>query len=412
MRSTRRRNPIVATSLALRGRDRLKYLDEVWPMLVQTYLEGTGKVPHKEPDELVKDYPLWELYFHDDGRVAAFVLSKETPYGLKHAASGSDGSLDGKDTMKDILRRNFHAPGVYGETSHKVEHVAAKGDPPVVCSVEVARVLGKKIRPSEDGIHYVRHITDVGDVEKVMMGRPLGIETTRYSQPSCPVPPDGELLPNPRRQPLRAPSTTPTKKRPLSRSAPAPRGVPPRLAPTRRLRRNPEDGGVIHDLMGKLMEFKYAVMDAAGDDPESTRFDVNEYPVSKYALQSYLDVPVLGWGATRVVVRLPSGNVAKLPWGDEEQDTNVREWENWQEASPEVRQMLLPPLELTYGVIVFPHVKTVEDRDYDDPALEAARKKWAKLWNARAPGANASDFQRNANWGIYDGRLVLIDYAD
>lgn len=411
MRSSRRRNPVVATSLALRGRDRLKYRDEIWPMLVDTYLAGTGKVPHKEPEELVKDYPLWEVYLHDDGRVAAFVLSKETPYGLKLAAFGSDGSLDGKDTAKDILRRGFHSPGVYGETSHKVEHVASKGDPPVVCSVEVARVLGKKIRPSEDGIHYTRHITDVGDVEKVMMGRPLGIETTRYSQPSCPVPPDAELLPNPRRRPLRAPSVTPTKKRPLSRTAPAPRGLPPRLTPSRRLRRNPEDAGVIRDLLARLQEFKYAVMEAAGDDPYDMPFDPNEYPISKYTLMSYLDAPILGFGATRVVVRLPSGNVAKLLWSDDI-SSNEDEWQNWQEASPEVRQMLLPPLEYVEGVLVYPHVETVEGRGYDDPDLVAARARWAKLWNARAPGANASDFQRNANWGIYDGRLVLIDYAD
>jgi len=384
-------------------------------MLVETYMASTGKVPHKEAHELVDDYPLWEVYLHDDGRVAAFVLSKETRYGLKRAASGSDGSLDGKDTAKDILRRGFHAPGVYGETSHKVEHAAAKGDPPVVCSVEVARILGKKVRPSGDGIHYTRYITDVGDVEKVMMGRPIGIETTRYSEPACPIPPDAELLPNPLRRAMRAPSTTPTRKRPLSRSAPAPRGLPPRLAPPkapRRLRRNPEDAGVIRDLMGKLMDFKYAVMEASGEDPEYTRFDVNDYPINKYDLESYLDTKVLGWGATRVVVKLPSGNVAKLPWGDEEQDTNVREWENWQQASPEVRRMLLPPLELTYGVIVFPRVVTEDRRDYDDPDLVAARERWSRLWHARAPGANASDFHRNSNWGTYEGRLVLIDYAD
>jgi hypothetical protein len=177
-------------------------------------------------------------------------------------------------------------------------------------------------------------------------------------------------------------------------------------------RRNPEDRAVVRELMDKLTDFKYAVMEASGEDPEYTRFDMNDYPINKYALESYLDTKVLGWGATRVVVTLPSGNVAKLPWGDEERETNVREWENWQEASPEVRRMLLPPLELIDGVIVFPRVVTEDRRDYDDPDLVAAREEWTKLWNARAPGANASDFHRNSNWGTYEGRLVLIDYAD
>ena len=126
---------------------------------------------------------------------------------------------------------------------------------------------------------------------------------------------------------------------------------------------------------------------------------------------SYLDAPILGFGATRVVVRLPSGNVAKLLWSDDISSTED-EWNNWQQASPEVRRKRLPPLEYVEGVLVYPHVETVEGRGYDDPDLVAARARWARLWNARAPGANASDFQRNANWGIYDGRLVLIDYAD
>ena len=717
MRPSRRRNPPVAHSIVLRGHDRQQYLDEIWPQLVRTYMESTGIVPHSSPDELLKDYAVWDVYFHDDGRVASFVLSKETPYGLKHAASGHDGSRDGKDTAKDVLRRGFHAPGVYGETSHGVEHVAAKGDPPVVCSVNVKRVLGKDIQRSRDGIHYTRTITGVGPVEKVMLGRPVGIETTRYSEPSCPIPPDAELVANPRRRGLRGrpPRMNPaidlapyrgksakqlvalvkkhrktvdaakelergrkllakhgykTDKRlgsgqaatvytlidypkyvaklthdpldaavmsevqvlgvrpglpdvvgvadlgnnlygiilerllPLTEAEDAlvetlgeqtafgreaddtvwkyyakkprqlelleaaktvralgftptdigagnvmkrangswvvsdlgfskpsssvrtrdiprfqnPRAQNPRPAPARRLRRNssphadweerlhaltiamkvrsiprydqqtaalirlaldyvpptdhlwtrpppspsvprsatnedivralqvagrrheadvatgragppqfdtaalaragigqtrrnPEDAGVIRDLLARLQEFKYAVMEAAGDDPYDTPFDPHEYPISKYTLLSYLDAPILGFGATRVVVRLPSGNVAKLLWSDDI-SSNEDEWNNWQQASPEVRRMLLPPLEYVEGVLVYPHVETVEGRGYDDPDLVAARARWARLWNARAPGANASDFQRNANWGIYDGRLVLIDYAD
>lgn len=152
-------------------------------------------------------------------------------------------------------------------------------------------------------------------------------------------------------------------------------------------------------------------MEAAGDDPYETSFDPMDYPIFDDTIASYLDAPVLGWGASRVVVLLPSGNVAKLPWTDDI-DSNDREWGNWQEASEEVRAMLLPPLEYVSGVIVFPRVKTVHDRDYDDPELAAARNRWRDLWSAAAPGANAQDFQNTQNWGIYDGRIVLIDYAE
>ena len=153
-------------------------------------------------------------------------------------------------------------------------------------------------------------------------------------------------------------------------------------------------------------------MEAAGEDPYETSFDPMAYPIYDDTLASYLEAPVLGWGASRVVVLLPSGNVAKLPWADDIIDSNEQEWENWQQASEEVQQMLLPPLEYVSGVLVFPLVKTVHDRDYDDPELAAARTKWKRLWSARAPGANAQDFQNTQNWGIYDGRIVLIDYAE
>lgn len=181
-------------------------------------------------------------------------------------------------------------------------------------------------------------------------------------------------------------------------------------------RRNPEDRAHIRDLLARLQDFKENARYAGdaqydGDDPYGITFDPMDYPLHDGTINSYLDTEVLGWGGTRVVVLLPSGNVAKLPWSDEFA-SNEQEWNNWQEASPEVRRMLLPPLEYVSGVLVFPYVKTVEDRDYDDPELAAARTKWKRLWSARAPGAKAQDFENTQNWGIYDGRLVLIDYAD
>ena len=190
----------------------------------------------------------------------------------------------------------------------------------------------------------------------------------------------------------------------------APTSPRPRKAP-RRLRRNPEDRGYVRDLLARLQEFKENVMEAAEVDPYETSFDPMEYPIDDTTMQAYLDAPVLGWGASRVVVLLPSGNVAKLPWSDA-YESNEREWDNWNEASSEVQEMLLPPLEYISGVLIFPHAETVHHLDYGDPTLAAARTKWKRLWSAGAPGANVQDFENTQNWGIYDGRVVLIDYAD
>jgi hypothetical protein len=193
--------------------------------------------------------------------------------------------------------------------------------------------------------------------------------------------------------------------------------------PALRRRRNPEDRGHVRDLLDRLKEFTDNVMEAAGDDPYETTFDPMEYPIDDTTMQAYLDAPVLGWGATRVVVLLPSGNVAKLPWSDMTQASTDNEWDRWQAASDEVREMLLPPLEYVgggIGVIVFPFVRTAEAAglDYDHPWLVEAREKWKALWLAGAPGAEAEDYQNTQNWGVYTDpdtgtkRVVLIDYGD
>jgi len=181
--------------------------------------------------------------------------------------------------------------------------------------------------------------------------------------------------------------------------------------PAPRRRRNPEDKAFIRDLVARLQDYKDNVVEEAGGDPDR-EFDPNDYPIYKGDIADYLGVPVLGWGATRVVAVLPSGNVVKLPWSDTGAESSDREWENWNEASEEVQELLLPPLEYVAGAIVFPRVKTVTDRDYDDPELDAARKAYARLYRSNAPGANAQDFQNTQNWGVYDGRLVLLDYGD
>jgi hypothetical protein len=177
-------------------------------------------------------------------------------------------------------------------------------------------------------------------------------------------------------------------------------------------RRNPEDRVLVRELSEKLEDFKRAVMEAGGDDPDDTNFDPMEYPIFSDTIESYLDTKVLGWGASRVVVLLPTGNVAKLPWNEAGQQANDAEWDTWNEASEEVQELLLPPLENVRGVVVYPRVKTVTDRDYDDPELAAARERWRRLVKEEAPGAVAWDYQNTNNWGIYGGNVVLIDYAE
>lgn len=187
----RRRNPELSDVRRLTGRKRQRYLPAVWDMLVRSY--AAIGVPHRHPGELLADYPAWDVAFDEEGAPRAFTLYKRTPRGWKSAASGSDGSLDGRDTVKAQIARKFQKPGTYGEVSGAVEAVARKSGAPAVCAAYVPEVIGKRVTPQGDGLHYERAITGVGVHEKVLVGRPRGIPTTSMEAPACPIP-------NPRRR--------------------------------------------------------------------------------------------------------------------------------------------------------------------------------------------------------------------
>lgn len=155
----------------------------VWDLYVRTYA-SIGLIID-DPSDL-DEYDVWKVYFDDEGRVRAFALGKTTRYGVKRGLSGSDGSDVGKRAVKAELAAALHQPGVYGEVSHAVEHLALKAGAPVVCSSDAAIVLGKQIRPLPDGIHYERLLA-VGPVVKLMVGRPLNVRTTSHKAPRCTV---------------------------------------------------------------------------------------------------------------------------------------------------------------------------------------------------------------------------------
>jgi hypothetical protein len=182
------------------------------------------------------------------------------------------------------------------------------------------------------------------------------------------------------------------------------------------------DRARVRDLAGRLGEWTRDMIEAAGDDPDDDDFDPNVYSFSHADLEQALGVPVLGFGYSRVAVRIAPGVVAKLPWRYDGTLRSESEYNAWSEADDEVRAMMLPPLDYVYppGVIVFPEVESVakdtraEGRlsPADAAALRAAQEDWLHLVQRQAPGALTRDVYGAQNWGRYDGRLVLLDYED
>lgn len=138
------------------------------------------------PHEL-DEYSHWEL-FADGDHWAAFVLSKTTPYGQKLGLAGSDGSRVGRHAVKDYVANSFFALGHYAEVSHRMEELAFEAGAPLVCAEYASDVLNKDVTPARDGVHYRRAIKGVGEVTKVIIGRPRGIPVTTSDRPACPIP--------------------------------------------------------------------------------------------------------------------------------------------------------------------------------------------------------------------------------
>ena len=180
------------------------------------------------------------------------------------------------------------------------------------------------------------------------------------------------------------------------------------------------DRARIRDLGEKLRAYTRGIIEEVEGDPDYAEFDPNEYTVYKDDLERALGVPVIGWGYSRVVVRVAPGIVAKLPWREDGIERNAAEVGLYGDASDEVKEMLLPPLDYVYppGAAIFPEVEVVAASSREqaklDPAvrerLQQAKRRWLALVRAGEPGAVTEDVKSSANWGVYEGRIVLIDY--
>ena len=121
--------------------------------------------------EALLEYNCWVLIVDETDAVMAFACYKTTPYGLKLGLIASGDNTRGKDALKALLRLGLNVPGVYGEVSGAVEHLAA-GYAPEIPAEQAGRVLEKQVEPDADGMHYRREITNVGFKTKLLMGKP------------------------------------------------------------------------------------------------------------------------------------------------------------------------------------------------------------------------------------------------
>lgn len=168
--------------LKLTENERVAFAEEVWAMYESSYA-AIGLIA-SGPAQLLSEYDVWWLCFDANGFPRAFRVAKTTAFGVKLGLSGTDGSKEAKRVLIVAIGAMVSEPGIYGEVSHRVEEIAMASGAPVVCVSDARRVLQKNVSPVDD-LHYTRAIAGVGDVTKVMVGRPLGVEPTSFENPMC-----------------------------------------------------------------------------------------------------------------------------------------------------------------------------------------------------------------------------------
>jgi len=97
--------------------ERLKYVDEVWDLLQQSYapiggIHGSG---FGSKEEMVAKLPFWKLIRKNDKIVTVVVYKDKS--GRKMVAGGTDGSKDGKKGLLEILTADLKQQRAFGELS-------------------------------------------------------------------------------------------------------------------------------------------------------------------------------------------------------------------------------------------------------------------------------------------------------
>lgn len=166
------------------ARERKQYIDAVWVLYQQVYAP-LGELNVGSRDSLL-EYDEWHLLMRPEGTVAAFGLAKRVPpHGAKVGALGTDGTATAKDELKDYFRNMTRHAGYWAEASGATLALARKFNLPIICPSYAPQLLpGKQLLPGSTASSYRRIISGVGEVEKVLVGRPPGIPVV-FSEASC-----------------------------------------------------------------------------------------------------------------------------------------------------------------------------------------------------------------------------------
>lgn len=137
--------------------EKQKYADEVWDLINKSYIKAGGFYSSNSKEDLINNSKLWKLVLRN-GRISALKVYKDR-FGLKSIALASDGTLQGKNDVKMLVKDDVKYERMWGEFSGAPEHILKKFNAIPIKSKFAEFLTGHKILSYDaDGYHYTRLI--------------------------------------------------------------------------------------------------------------------------------------------------------------------------------------------------------------------------------------------------------------
>jgi len=151
-----------------------QYVNDVWQVLVEGYKNVQGGLYFKSKVELIANTHIWKVICYRGEVVAVTIYKAKKGLKLVALSAGRKFRNIAVEALKKVIKRDLKK--CWMELSEAAEKFVLQlgGDKYVLTNDVVESVLGKEIKPIEDGVHYMREIMGI-QKQKILLG------TVKYS---------------------------------------------------------------------------------------------------------------------------------------------------------------------------------------------------------------------------------------
>ena len=150
---------------------RKPYALQVWHMINDTYEQHTSGLGPVSPEDLILTPGVWKVAVRN-GQVKGGAVYRNFK-GRKLRLVFHDGTPEGKEEMKKIMRDDITHGRAWGEFSGALEKVMLRFGGKPVPNEYAERILGKPIiKYDQDGFHYWRNVGGGNVKREIIIGNP------------------------------------------------------------------------------------------------------------------------------------------------------------------------------------------------------------------------------------------------